>query len=226
MRNTHEIMEYLNIGQNRTVWEGKTLDKALEVEKQYEKEIADGTIGYGLICDFDCTPFILEDEDLTETIEKERFEEAGIVVYEIKRKEESKVYCKHCGEELIEGKNHEAWESCEPDICDHCMGEYYGYCDNCRELFVYYPQMTEHTHHGNVLCPKCRHKFQEKTKTFQVTIQCMALYNSSIEVPAYMNEKEAIEYAKEHIKDIPLGNLEYIVDSDQLEEDDCFFEED
>lgn len=88
MRNTLEIMEYLNVGQNRTVWEGKTLDKALELEKQYQKEISNGIVGYALICDFDCSPFILEDEDKTEMIEKERFEEAGIVVYEIKTKEE------------------------------------------------------------------------------------------------------------------------------------------
>ena len=88
MRNIREIMDYLTIGQNRTVWEGETLDKALEIEKQYEKEISEGTIGYSLICDFDCSPFILEDEDKTEIIEKERFEEAGIVVYEIKTKEE------------------------------------------------------------------------------------------------------------------------------------------
>lgn len=86
MRNTTEIMEYLKVGQNRQSWEAKTLDKALEIEKRYQKEISDGTVGYALICDFDCSPFILEDEDKTEMIEKERFKEAGLVVYEIKNK--------------------------------------------------------------------------------------------------------------------------------------------
>lgn len=84
MKNIQEIMEYLTIGQNRTIWEGTTLDKALELEKQYEKEISEGIVGYALICDFDCSPFILEDEDKAKMIEKERFKEAGLVLYEIK----------------------------------------------------------------------------------------------------------------------------------------------
>ena len=36
---------------------------------------------------------------------------------------------------------------------------------------------------------------------------------------------EAIKYAKEHITKIPLGTLEYITDSDELDEENCEFED-
>lgn len=63
-------------------------------------------------------------------------------------------------------------------------------------------------------------------KTLNVTIQCMAVYNSSIEVPEEMTLEEAIEYAKNHLNEIPLEELEYVDDSDVLDEDNCDFEED
>lgn len=63
-------------------------------------------------------------------------------------------------------------------------------------------------------------------KTLNVTIQCMAVYNSSIEVPEEMTLEEAIEYAKNHLNEIPLEELEYVNDSDVLDEDNCDFEED
>lgn len=63
-------------------------------------------------------------------------------------------------------------------------------------------------------------------KKLLVTINCLAVYNSSIYVPDNMTLEEAIEYAKEHINEIPCGELEYISDSDILDEDDCVFEED
>lgn len=63
-------------------------------------------------------------------------------------------------------------------------------------------------------------------KRLNVTIQCMAVYNSSIEVPEEMTLEEAIEYAKNHLNEIPLEELEYVADSDVLDEDNCDFEED
>lgn len=63
-------------------------------------------------------------------------------------------------------------------------------------------------------------------KRLNVTIQCMAVYNSSIEVPEGMTLEEAIEYAKNHLNEIPLEELEYVADSDVLDEDNCDFEED
>lgn len=62
-------------------------------------------------------------------------------------------------------------------------------------------------------------------KKLNVTVNCMAVYNSYIEVPEDMNIKEAIQYAKKHITDIPLGILEYTPDSDELDEENCDFEE-
>lgn len=51
-------------------------------------------------------------------------------------------------------------------------------------------------------------------RKLNVTVQCMAVYNSSIMVPRELTFEEAIKYAKEHIDEINLGELEYISDSD------------
>lgn len=63
-------------------------------------------------------------------------------------------------------------------------------------------------------------------KKLLVTINCLAVYNSSIYVPDNMTLEEAIEYAKEHLDEAALSTLEYIPESDSLDEDDCVFEED
>jgi hypothetical protein len=62
-------------------------------------------------------------------------------------------------------------------------------------------------------------------KRLNVTVQCMAVYNSSIEVPEEMTFEEAIEYAKNHLDEIPLGELEYVSDSDTLDEENCDFDD-
>lgn len=64
-------------------------------------------------------------------------------------------------------------------------------------------------------------------KILNVTVVCQAYYNSYIEVPDDMTFDEAIEYAKEHIEDIPINSpLEYISDSDELDVDNCDFDDD
>lgn len=63
-------------------------------------------------------------------------------------------------------------------------------------------------------------------KTLSVRIWCQAWYDSEIEVPDGMTLKEAVEYAKEHIEEIPLKGLEYLPYSDELDEECCEFEED
>lgn len=63
-------------------------------------------------------------------------------------------------------------------------------------------------------------------KRLNVTVTCMAVYNSGIDVPDEMTLEESIEYAKEHINEIPIGELEWISDSDEIDEDNCDFEED
>ena len=57
-------------------------------------------------------------------------------------------------------------------------------------------------------------------KKLNLTIQCMAVYNSSIDE---MGIDEAIEYAKAHLDEAPLGTLEYVRDSDMLDEENCDF---
>ncbi len=58
-----------------------------------------------------------------------------------------------------------------------------------------------------------------------VTVQCMAYYKSSIKVPDGLSLEEAIAYARDHIDEIPLGDLEYVSDSDELDEENCDFAE-
>lgn len=62
-------------------------------------------------------------------------------------------------------------------------------------------------------------------KKLKVSAICRCWYTSSIEVPDEMTIEEAIEYAKENIDIIPLGDLEYISNSDELDEELCEFEE-
>lgn len=61
-------------------------------------------------------------------------------------------------------------------------------------------------------------------RKLDVTIQCMATYNSSILVPCDMTLEEATQYAKQHLDDIELGKLQYVSDSDELDEESCHFE--
>lgn len=62
-------------------------------------------------------------------------------------------------------------------------------------------------------------------KRLNVTVNCMAVYCSGIDVPDEMTLEEAIEYAKKHIDEIPIGELEWISDSDEIDEENCDFEE-
>ena len=62
-------------------------------------------------------------------------------------------------------------------------------------------------------------------KKFYVTINCAAVYNGCIEVDDDTTLEEAIEEAKMQLKDIPLGELEYVQGSDTLDEDNCYFED-
>ena len=57
-----------------------------------------------------------------------------------------------------------------------------------------------------------------------VTVFCTACYNSCIDVPDSYDLEKAIEYAKEHLDDIPLGVLEYVPDSDELDAENCSLE--
>lgn len=65
----------------------------------------------------------------------------------------------------------------------------------------------------------------KKTRTLNVTVECMAVYRSSIEVPSGLTLEEAVRYAKRHLDEIPVGDMEYISDSDVLDEENCDFAE-
>ena len=62
-------------------------------------------------------------------------------------------------------------------------------------------------------------------RKLNVTIECLAMYNSSIMVPSELTFEEAIEYAKKHITEIPLGTLEYVSESDNLDVENCNFDD-
>ena len=63
-------------------------------------------------------------------------------------------------------------------------------------------------------------------KRLDITVNCMAVYNSFIDVPDDMDIDEAIEYAKEHLSDVPIPEgLEWVPDSDVLDEENCEFED-
>lgn len=62
-------------------------------------------------------------------------------------------------------------------------------------------------------------------KRLNLTVQCLAVYNSGIDVPDDLDLAAAIEYAKEHLAEVPIGTLEYVSGSDVLDEDNCDFEE-
>lgn len=78
MRNRKEILEYLNIPED---WddvidiEGIVVT-AQRIEQEYEEELSEGSVGYGLYCDFESTPFLLEDCEIEQIAETN-----GIVVY-------------------------------------------------------------------------------------------------------------------------------------------------
>lgn len=66
---------------------------------------------------------------------------------------------------------------------------------------------------------------EPKLKRFNVTIRCLACYNSYVDVPKDYTVEMAIKYAQEHMAELPLGELEYVKDSDSLDEENCDFEE-
>lgn len=56
-------------------------------------------------------------------------------------------------------------------------------------------------------------------KRICLKVYCQASYTTSIEVPDDIGtEEEAVQYAKDHMDQLPLGPLEYIPDSDEIDE--------
>lgn len=64
------------------------------------------------------------------------------------------------------------------------------------------------------------------TKKLIASCTCTVAYTGAIDVPEDYTLEQAIGYAREHIDEIPIeSNLEYIGDTDELDEENCSFEE-
>lgn len=64
-----------------------------------------------------------------------------------------------------------------------------------------------------------------KKRWLYCSIICNASYDGKLLLPERIKTfSEAVAYAKEHLDEIPLGTLEYISDSDVLDEDNCELE--
>lgn len=67
---------------------------------------------------------------------------------------------------------------------------------------------------------------QRKTKRLHVTLLYRCVRDSGIDVDENLSLNEAIEYAKEHIREIELPmNYEYVMDSEEIDEENCDFED-
>ena len=51
----------------------------------------------------------------------------------------------------------------------------------------------------------------------------MATYNTIIEVPENYSLEEAVNYAKKHINEINVGELNWISDSNKVDDENCYF---
>ena len=78
MRTRQEILEYLFILEN---WNDiididELVETAQQIEQEYKEELLEGSVGYGLHCDFYSTPWVLEDCRIEKIAEVK-----GIVIY-------------------------------------------------------------------------------------------------------------------------------------------------
>lgn len=61
-------------------------------------------------------------------------------------------------------------------------------------------------------------------KTLNVTVNCIGVYNSSIQVPDEMTIDEAIKYASKHLDLILMRQVEWVGDAN-LDEENCDFDD-
>lgn len=76
MRTRQEILSYLNLTEDYHECVGSLVETAQQIEQEYEEELFEGSVGYGLLCDFNSTPWILEDCEIEKIAEVN-----GIVLY-------------------------------------------------------------------------------------------------------------------------------------------------
>lgn len=63
----------------------------------------------------------------------------------------------------------------------------------------------------------------EKMVDFSVRIYVQACYDAIIKVPEGCSHEEAVEIAQSQLSDIPLGELSYVPDSDDIDAELCHF---
>lgn len=61
----------------------------------------------------------------------------------------------------------------------------------------------------------------KKKRQLNVRVICKCYYNSTLMVPANLTEEEAIEYAKKHLNEVYVTKLEYIDNTDVLDNENC-----
>ena len=83
-RTIEEIKSYLMIHSRDLTDVDTIIKQAQNWEKEYETELNHHIYEYALLSDFINSPFILEDEDVTEMIEIKR--ENGLVLYKTEEK--------------------------------------------------------------------------------------------------------------------------------------------
>lgn len=61
-------------------------------------------------------------------------------------------------------------------------------------------------------------------KEFNVRYQYSVIGTATIEVPANLTHEEALQYAKEHMDEVPLpADVTYLQDSEVIDEEGCGF---
>lgn len=89
---------------------------------------------------------------------------------------------------------------------------------------MYFPEM-EHIPENLIWTIEVCEDKSNIRKKLQCSILCNAYYNGEILLPeAVKTFPAALEYAKKHLNEIPLGELEYIENSDVLDEENCEME--
>ena len=80
MRTVEEIRDYLDVC--RDVVSEQLIKDAQIIEEEYEEELSSGNYGYAIEADFINSPFIIEDEDITDELIKVA-QVGGVVLYRI-----------------------------------------------------------------------------------------------------------------------------------------------
>ncbi len=76
MKTRQEILDYLQIAHCDEEWVDEVVETAQRIEQEYEEELHEGAVGYGLLCDFVHMPWVLEDCEIEKIAEVD-----GIVIY-------------------------------------------------------------------------------------------------------------------------------------------------